>query len=165
MANLVTAPWNLGFLTIVQEPGGFLGGYLVTNQWGRPLEFRLSTAVLPNRVQQILYGDTLQPYICSELIGKTLIDKTTTQAQVIVTDKENVLPLRHLLSIPVGWINDPLCEERRGALLSHAQFPQDQGLLDDLGERLGEAFDLTEPFVRIREAIGEARKMGVTSRG
>src|ERR1700730_13086939 len=106
MANLVTAPWNLGFLTIMHEPAGYLGGYLVTNQWGRPLEFRLSTAVLPNRVQQILYGDTRQPYLCAELIGKTLIDKTTTQVQVIITDKETVLPLRQHVPIPVGWIGD-----------------------------------------------------------
>ena len=163
MANLATAPWNLGFLTIMQEPAGFLGGYLVTNQWGRPLGFRLSTAVLPNRVQQILYGDTLQPYICAELIGKMLIDKTITQAQVIVTDRETVLPLRQLLTTPVAWIDAHA--EGVSAFQTHAQFPQDQRLFDDLESRLGDAFDLTEPFARIREAIAEARKMGVTSRG
>ena len=163
MANLATAPWNLGFLTIMQEPAGYLGGYLVTNQWGRPLEFRLSTAVLPNRVQQILYGDTLQPYICAELIGKMLIDKTITQAQVIVTDRETVLPLRQLLTTPVAWIDAHA--EGVSAFQTHAQFPQDQRLFDDLESRLGDAFDLTEPFARIREAIAEARKMGVTSRG
>jgi hypothetical protein len=166
MANLATAPWNLGFLTVVQEPAGYLGGYLVTNQWGRPLEFRLSTAVLPNRVQQILYGDTLQPYICAELIGKTLIDKTITQAQVIVTDRETVLPLRQLLPIPVGWIHgSEAAPEHSNPFQTHSQFPQDQQTFADLESRLGDGFDLAEPFARIREAIGEARKMGVTSRG
>ena len=62
-----TATPNLGFLTVLHEPSGYLGGYLVTNVWGRPLEFRVSTAVQPNRVQRILYGGTLQPYICAEL--------------------------------------------------------------------------------------------------
>src|SRR5687767_3696173 len=69
---------NLGFLSVFQEAGGYLGGYLVTNAWGRPLEFRLTSAVQPNRVQQILYGDTLPAYLCGELIGKTLIEKTAT---------------------------------------------------------------------------------------
>jgi hypothetical protein len=32
----------------------------------------------------------------------------------------------------------------------------------DLVERLEQTMDLAEPFVRIREAIAEARKMGVT---
>jgi hypothetical protein len=164
MVNLATAPWNLGFLTIVQEPAGYLGGYLVTNQWGRPLEFRLSTAVLPNRVQQILYGDTLQPYICAELIGKTLVEKTVTQPQLILTDRESVLHLRQLLDTPVGWLEESMAQ-RGHVMQTHPQFPQDQAKLKELAERLGDIFDMTEPFTRIREAIGEARKMGVTSRG
>ena len=45
-APATTAPGNnLGFLTILQDPAGTLGGYLVTNLWGRPLEFRLTSAV------------------------------------------------------------------------------------------------------------------------
>src|SRR5438046_7062929 len=82
---------NLGFLTVLHEPSGYLGGYLVTNLWGRPLEFRLSTAVQPNRVQQILYAGTLQPYICADLIGKTLVEKTTAPVQLVFTDTEAAL--------------------------------------------------------------------------
>src|SRR5205823_1031168 len=57
-----TVTTNLGYLTILRDGTGYLGGYLVTNAWGRPLEFRLSSAVQPNRVQQILYGQSLEPY-------------------------------------------------------------------------------------------------------
>ena len=78
-------PAHLGFLTVLHESGGYLGGYLVTNLWGRPLEFRLSTAVQPNRVQQILYAQTLAGYVCGEVIGKALYDKTATPTQVILT--------------------------------------------------------------------------------
>src|SRR6266481_10176718 len=83
-----TATLNLGFLTILHEPAGYLGGYLVTNSWGRPLEFRLSTAVQPNRVQQILYAGTLEGYLCADVIGKTLVDKTSTVVHLLVTDTE-----------------------------------------------------------------------------
>src|SRR6202049_3625030 len=69
------AALNVGFLTVLHEASGYLGGYLVTNVWGRPLEFRLSTAVQPNRVQQILYAGTLQAYLHADLIGKTLVEK------------------------------------------------------------------------------------------
>ena len=92
--NTTTATLNLGFLTILHEPTGYLGGYLVTNNWGRPLEFRLSTAVQPNRVQQVLYGATLQPYIFADVIGKTLVEKTGLTVQMIVTDREPALDLR-----------------------------------------------------------------------
>src|SRR5437763_387 len=97
--------WNLGFLTILHEPSGYLGGYLVTNQWGRPLEFRLSSAVQPNRVHKILYAGTLQPYLCADLIGKTLVEKTPTPAHLVVTDTPACLDLRLRLDLPVLWLS------------------------------------------------------------
>src|SRR5207244_12293221 len=95
---------NLGFLTVLDEPSGYLGGYLVTNPWGRPLEFRLSTAVQPNRVQQILYAGTLQAYVCADLIGKTLVEKTAMPVQMVLTDTEAALELRLSLSVPAVWV-------------------------------------------------------------
>src|SRR5436305_15194710 len=100
-------PPHLGFLTVLQEAGGFLGGYLVTNLWGRPLEFRLSTAVQPNRVQQILYAQTLSGFICGELLGKTLIEKTATPAHLVLTDTADALSLRRVVDVPVVWVAPP----------------------------------------------------------
>lgn len=168
---------NLGFLTVLHESNGYLGGYLVTNVWGRPLEFRLSSAVQPNRVQHILYAGTLEPYICADLIGKTLVDKAAVPVQLLVTDRATVLDLRLKLECPVVCLaaaDDPqmmALSERgavvapaqagKGSLLCHPRFPDDVAQTRDLLGRLDAGFDLAEPFVRIREAIGEARKMGV----
>jgi hypothetical protein len=165
MAALATSTCNVGFLTILQDQAGFLGGYLVTNQWGRPLEFRLSTAVQPNRVQQILYGETLLPYICGELIGKALYEKTTIQAQAIVTDREAALELRRHLATPVACIKAGESGAGTSGMLTHGSFPEDARSMRDLCDKLGAAFDFSEPFLRIREAVAEARKLGVTSRG
>ncbi len=199
-----STPLKLGFLTVLEEPSGYLGGYLVTNAWGRPLEFRLSTSVQPSRVQQILYGDTMRPYVCADLIGKTLIEKTATAAQIIVTDCHPALDLRRLIEIPVVWLatsgdrlvplslggrevrgegaqeinevsqSDPsLASADIAALVTslpvgnvycHRQFGADKPAVCKLMERLPEAFDLAEPFIRISEAMDEARKMSVTSR-
>ncbi len=176
-----TATLNLGYLTVLHEPTGYLGGYLVTNNWGRPLEFRLSTAVQPNRVQQILYGRTLQPYICADLIGKTLVDKTGIPVQLILTDREPMLDLRLKMEVPVVWLataDDAAASDHagggscvrpagngRGPALCHPRFPADVPVVRELLERLDSSIDLSEPFTRIHEAIGEARKMGVTNRG
>jgi hypothetical protein len=173
-ASNAIASLNVGFLTILHEPSGYLGGYLVTNTWGRPLEFRLSTAVQPNRVQQILYGGTLEPYICADLIGKTLVEKTGLLVQMVVTDCANALDLRYRVDIPVVWLApaceapawpcSPICSAatERGAVLGHPHYPQDVAVVRDLLERFERTLDLAEPFARIRDAIGEARKMGVT---
>jgi hypothetical protein len=174
---LQAAP-NLGFLTVVQEHGGYLGGYLVTNHWGRPLEFRLTTSVQPNRVQQILYGGTLKAYIHAELIGKTLVEKTGIAVQLVVTDCEPVLDLRLHCSVPVVWLakaDNPLVQAMTqagagvshtaaGSLICHPKYTSEVPGLRTLLQQIDAAADLAEPFARIREALGEARKMGATSR-
>src|SRR5580692_5789697 len=99
--TVASTPLHVGFLTVLQEGGGYLGGYLVTNTWGRPLEFRLSSAVQPNKVQQILYAGTLLPYVCGDLIGKALVDKAGLAVQLVVTTCEAALDLRLKLEVPV----------------------------------------------------------------
>jgi len=167
-------PVHLGFLTVVHEAGGYLGGYLVTNLWGRPLEFRLSSAVQPSRIQQILYAATLQPYVCADLIGRTLVEKTSTPVGLVITDREPVLDLRLKLDTPVVWLapadmpRDPhavLIPRATPAhshvpLLCHPRFATDAEPVGALLDRLDLAFDLAEPFTRIREAMGEARRLG-----
>lgn len=166
-ASGTSAPGNhLGFLTILQEPAGTVGGYLVTNLWGRPLEFRLTNAIQPNRVQHILYGETLNSYLCGELIGKTLLDKSTTPVAWIITDHTAALDLRLRVNVPVSvWVpggpppvlpGDP---QGRG-LFGHERFPDDGAIVHELLAKLGN-FDLGEPFQRIRDAVHEARKMGI----
>jgi len=176
---ILPANLHLGFLTVFAEPTGYLGGYLVTNSWGRPIEFRLSTAVQPNRVQQILYGHTLTEYLCADLIGRTLVEKTATAAHLVVTDTPNVLPLRSRVEPPVvAAVADgqfpTSVPDRSLATFTHPrsslpltldlQWPDDEERVRTLLDRVDAALDLAEPFARIREAMGEARKMGVTSR-
>jgi hypothetical protein len=163
-----TSSLNLGFLTVLHEPSGYVGGYLVTNQWGRPLEFRLSSAVQPNRVQQILYAGTLTPYICAELIGKTLVDKTAVPIRLLVTDTETVLEVRRKLDVPVAWVAPDEPDQTgqaglliRGRVLCHADFPDDAPAITEVLDRVAGLLELSEPFSRIREAVAEARKMGV----
>lgn len=170
---------HLGFVTVFAEPTGYLGGYLVTNSWGRPIEFRLSTAVQPNKVQQILYAGTLTEYLCADLIGRTLVEKTATPAHLLVTDSPNVLPLRSRVDVPVVLaVPDSqiptASADRSLATFGHPRsslpltldlkWAGDEGLVRAILDRVDAALDLAEPFARIREAMGEARKMGVTSR-
>jgi hypothetical protein len=171
---VASTPLNIGFLSVLQEGGGYLGGYLVTNVWGRPLEFRLSSAVQPNRVQQILYANTLVPYICGDLIGKALVEKAGLPVQLIVTTCESALDLRLKLEVPVVWLAPPddsraggplavELPETRGVLVCHSRCPGDMAAVRQLLAEMN-GLDLVEPFARIREAIGEARKMGVAGR-
>jgi len=78
-----------------------VAGLLVTNRFGRPLEFQCTTPVKPNRTQQLLYGPTLIPFILGELTGRTLLEKAAVKPHLVVTDREDILDLRNHVSIPV----------------------------------------------------------------
>ena len=171
---MAATPLNLGFLTVLQENGSYLGGYLVTNAWGRPLEFRLSSAVQPNKVQQILYASTLVPYVCGDLIGKALVERAGVPVGLVVTTCEPALDLRLKLEAPVvallpaddgrsGETVVPLANGR-GKLLCHPRHPGDAEAVRKVLADVDGCMDVTEPFARVKEAIAEARKTGVTGR-
>jgi hypothetical protein len=172
---LDTATLQLGFLTIQHDPLGYSGGYLLTNAWGRPLEFRLTTAVQPNKVQQLLYGPTLRPYLCADLIGKMLVEKASTLPALLLTDCDAVLELRPQVTFPVAWLaahDHPHAAflEQSGALVvktpSHALLcsARHAGDVDEMKTILHavDPVNLAEPFQRIREALAEAKKLGAT---
>jgi hypothetical protein len=164
---------NLGFLTIVDEGPSYIGGYLVTNLWGRPLEFRLSSGVQPNRMQEILFGATLQAYLCADLIGKALVEKAATPVQLLLTDHELTLDLRHRVATPVVWLARDVAisvpaqsvirqaTNDQPALVCHSRFPEDAVPIREITGKLDPSFDLLEPFSRIREALAEARSSNI----
>ena len=98
---------RLGFLTAVEVADrGYVGGLLVTNRFGRPLEFQCTSPVQPNRMQEILYGPTLLPYVLTELIGTTLLEKVGIKPHIVLTEQEALLELRGHVSIPVALVQN-----------------------------------------------------------
>ncbi|MBM3998176.1 MAG: hypothetical protein FJ297_01315 [Planctomycetes bacterium] len=197
-------PPTVGFVTVVA--GGdatWIGGYLVLNTLGRPIEFHCTAPVRASRAQEILYGPTLQPFLFGEQIAQALVRKSSAKPLFVCTDLDPVLAVRGTLDTPVARIvvSDPgsnsVGEDRSragpGLTASRTSFGGESQESDgrsprracavptpfELGARRLEVanrfesdgprivelwrahaneLDLAEPFERIREAIGEARK-------
>lgn len=159
-----------GFLTVVNSSSqGLLGGYLILNALGRPLEFHCTAPIKPNRAQEILYGATLQPFIYGEQIGQTLVRATQLRVPVIVTDQVPVLATADLVDEPIllllpqagdaATVQDVVPLEAGGGRL--ALVKNRQAALAEVVAAVGkldESFDWHEPFGRIRDAIGEAQR-------
>lgn len=162
---------QLGFLGVVNLAGtGFVGGLLVTNQLGRPLEFQCTTPVKPNRTQEILYGPTLTSFVCAELIGKTLFERLQVKPQLIVCDQPEMLALRSVISLPVCLIlpkssTAAVGTIRAGAyqLKLHADFPDDFALVTEIAKSFPGDADLIEPLERVREALQETLRAGAAA--
>lgn len=96
---------SIGFVTVCErEAQDLLGGYLVLNIAGRPMEFHCTAPVRPNRAQEILYGPTLKPYLYGEQIGKALLEKAKAKPKLVFTDVEDVLAVRASASSPVVYV-------------------------------------------------------------
>ena len=77
----------IGFLTVRRHhEHGYFGGYLLVNALARPLEFYCTMPIRPSRAQTLLYGLTIDDFVCGEQIAKALIAKAKLQPQLILTD-------------------------------------------------------------------------------
>ncbi len=175
---------RLGFLTAIEVPDkGFVGGLLVTNHCGRPLEFQCTVPVKANTTQEILYGPTLAPFILGELIGSTLVEKAGVRPLWILTDSEQILELRNHIDRPVAIVqpapkeaspsesansesaNDESAHGRtirlgRQIIRFHPAHTDDHAVVSRDSKQIPADADLQEPFERVREALQETLKSG-----
>jgi len=96
----------LGFVGLygTLTPGGYIGGILITDQFGKPREFKCTHAVRPTAIQKPLYGKTLEPYIGVELCGTPLIGSTTNKPALIMVDKDFLIDIRIKSEYPLIFI-------------------------------------------------------------
>ena len=163
---------RLGFLETMEVDGrGTVGGLLITNQHGRPLEFQCTTPVKPNRTQEILYGETLRPWLLGELIGSTLIDRVSIKPDLIITSDPNILELRNHTTIPVACTHElPKLKQTSAQeesievqvgmrrLRFHQAHSNDADTLEKRRHLIPDQADLGEPLERVREALAETVK-------
>jgi hypothetical protein len=175
MSSLATKSADcLGFLTVVENADlGLLGGYLLLNAAGRPLEFHCTAPVKANRTQEILYGPTLRPFLYGEQIGQTLLAKSKLTPVVVCTDSEAVLAVRDFTILTVVLVLDHVAGtsggELTGALgaafalaksrvVTAPHYASDEQAIRAAWPAQADQLDLLEPFARIREALAEAQR-------
>jgi hypothetical protein len=168
---LPTATAVFGYLSAVESAElGFFGGYLLVSPLGRPLEFHCTAPIRPSRAQEILYGPTLQPYLLGEQIAGTLLAKSRTKPQIILTDQTSALCHRVKLDVPIvcyrpATASGSMDSNQLLIISGHAfelaaGYEADRDVAAALMSRLAEHVDLPEPFARIHEAIREAHRIG-----
>lgn len=120
-ASKKNLPEAVGFLSIMQHrTTGLMGGLLLLNPMGRPLEFHCTAPVKPNRAQEILYGPTLEPFLYGEQIGQSLVRKSSVLPRLILTDVEPAVSIRTFVDRPVVWIEIPAEDADEPSLTSSA---------------------------------------------
>lgn len=155
----------------------FMGGLLITDQKGFPLEFRYTDPVTPTKLQRVIYGNALNRYLIVEVIAKSLIESITDKPDIYITDSRMILELSDLFKAPLISIQESdespfpelgyISKLPNGEILMQihpsgspvhityagdpAGFEKIQPLLSSSGNQM----DLIEPLKRIDEALEE----------
>lgn len=69
----------------------FMGGAMVTDAYGLPLEFRYTEPVRATKLQRILYGDVLEKYIHGDVIAGNLISRLDQKPELFLVSDPAVL--------------------------------------------------------------------------
>jgi hypothetical protein len=79
-------------------PNVYLGGAMVTDSYGLPLEFRYTDPIQPSRLQQVLYGAMLGQYIKQDVIFNHLLKSLESQFRFLLVNDESLLQASSKLS-------------------------------------------------------------------
>ena len=122
----------VGFYTVTEDADvGIVGGLLVLNAAGRPLEFHCTAPLKPNRAQEILYGPTLRPFLYGEQIGVTLAAKKKSDTLFLCTDVEPAMCMRDALEMPLVLI----CQQAELPAVQTADGANEQNLRFEMAHR------------------------------
>jgi hypothetical protein len=127
---------KIAYFVVMKEGASYLGGLLLTDTSGIPLDFRYTEPITPTKLQGVLYGKALEPHLKEEVIQKTLLKELKNPPDVLI------LPASELAG---GWSGEAKC-----AVLS-VQKTQDPPLA-----RAGEVFRVSPREVLIQVAEGSA---------
>ena len=169
---------TIGFLSVRKHADhGYFGGYLVLNRLARPLEFHCTLPVKPSRAQALLYGPTIDDFVCGEQIGKALVAKAKLKPDLLICDSSAALAVTlvsDVVAVQLDWrqVDSPASDRlelpkshsaslkplsaraQKFSVLSDSAITEPQ--LHSILEKLSANFDLTEQFQRVVEALLEA---------
>ncbi len=82
----------LGYLLVTSPvPNVYIGGLMVIDNCGLPVEFRYTEPIQPTKIQQILYGSVLTRYIKTDVILETLLKSLDTNPTLLIVNDESFL--------------------------------------------------------------------------
>lgn len=185
-SNKIEESKRVGYYRLLSDQSNdwMLGAILVTDDLGKPEEFKVTYPVRPTLLQRQLYGHSLITHVGIELCGKPLFHSLDTRPNLLLVDDERFLLLvdDNSMSCPVTFMeraggsialsntSQNTASHRQTIQPSTAKFQpvtvayptsyRQEQIRDtaNLIDYFFSAFDLVEPFNRIEVAIQALRE-------
>ncbi len=173
---------TMAYLVIAgQREKEYLGGIMVVDRRGLPLEFHYSEKVNPTKIQEILYGNVLERFIKENVLCENLFQALKTKPDLLILDERELELSGEVFSSPVVYLektkvkplkevslNERLNEEsvlfqaRRYEHPLLVRFynsnPEEQKKALAVISNISETMDVLEPISRIKEALKQVEK-------
>jgi len=171
------ADYKIGYIDIYKSAkGDYIGGALVTDRLGIPVEFRHTETVSPSKVQRILHGQALERYLKCETLAKCLLEDLENKPDLLVVPDGEYFPLTRMVNFPfvlLGKANrEPMQQHGDFAEMNETEIHlQVLSMRTPLRVRVdrknaptleaiktvlldvGRTMDVMEPLTRVREAL------------
>jgi hypothetical protein len=165
-----------GYLVVrVGEDGSYVGGLMVTDAHGLPVDFRYTDPITPTRLQRALYGGVLDRYLRTEVVLRTLLAAVGQKPTLLLVEDERLLD-EEIPGCPVAYasVSRAGARDHRGAVedegdgiylvqvadagppIRLAMAASANGAVPAVAEglvRLSETMDVLEPADRVRSAL------------
>ena len=127
---------KLAYFVAMKEGASYLGGLLLTDTSGIPLDFRYTEPITPTKLQSVLYGKALEPHLKEEVIQKTLLKELKAVPDIFI------LPPADMAG---GWTGEAKCPAVALQKTQETAMP-----------RVGESFRVSPREVLLQTAEGAA---------
>jgi len=174
----------IGFYKLAynENKDSIIGALLVTDDLGKPEEFRVTHPVKPTTLQKQLYGDSLLSTIALQLCGKPLVESLQKEPDLIVVSQPELIPLGEQVrpnlvhlerageTLEVQDLSSNTTSKRQLSSESgrfepiNVNYPKtyDQQRKSEIEAFVQDAFngiDLLEPFTRVDVAVNTLKQM------
>jgi len=152
---------RIGFLAVKQfQDGSYRGALLITDIKTLPIEFRVTGAVSPSSLQQIMYGRQFVRRLFCDVIGLPLLNATSEKIDLLFVQGENLVHLRPDIDFPVCAILQKKLDsqeiDKSPKLKLHPDFNSERDYVVHIIQKLKtDAIDFTELFERVDKALNE----------
>lgn len=167
---------NPAYLITLFEKDAYVGGMMITDHHGIPLDFKYTDQVTPTKVQRIIYGSVMEQYIRNHVIIGALVQELKQQPNFFVVSQHQIFEIQEANSLPVialqrtqfnalgepGAVNrakenEILLQGRpetppTRVIFGEMQVEQQETIIKDL-IYLAKFMDLVEPMERLEEAL------------
>ena len=160
---------RIAYINFYSSANRFRAGALITDSSTRPVEFRVTSDLNIDKLQEILYGEALQDVLYKERFTIQLLKSLQEDYDIVLTKEKNLISIRNEIGKPVIHIQkfDQFMPINR---LSHKIINiqdryeplyitvsrEDEKRLVSIAHFLQEMyrnFNIMEPFKRIENAI------------